>query len=89
MDERWVKRRVYGAEHDNPDPGPEPGHEYVELCGGPLDGLLVDVTGWSVQERVDGAALMTEIGAFGAGGRAWYRQRRGTAAVWDWDGDSP
>ncbi|MFD8025745.1 hypothetical protein ACFV6G_35695 [Streptomyces lavendulae] len=40
-DERWVGRRVYGAERDEPDPGPKPGHAYVELVGGPLDGLLL------------------------------------------------
>lgn len=41
------QRRVYGADHDDPDPGPRPGHTYRELVGGPLDGLLLDVTGWT------------------------------------------
>jgi hypothetical protein len=36
----------------------------------PLDGLLLDVTGWSAAELVAGAALRCGIGAFGAGGRA-------------------
>lgn len=34
-----MQRRVHGADHDDPDPGPQPGHEYVELVGGALDGL--------------------------------------------------
>jgi hypothetical protein len=45
VDARWGQRRVYGADHDDPDSGPREGHEYVELSGGPLDGLLLDVTG--------------------------------------------
>jgi len=89
MDARWMLRRVYGADHDDPDPGPRPGHAYVELAGGPLDGLLLDVTGRSEQELADGAALTTEIGAYGAGGRAWYRARPGRARVWQWEGDTP
>ncbi|WP_093782233.1 hypothetical protein [Actinacidiphila guanduensis] len=89
MDARWMLRRVYGAEHDDPDPGPEPGREYADLVGGPLDGLLLDVTGWSRQARAGGVALATEIGAFGAGGHAWYRARPADPARWDWDGDSP
>lgn len=88
MDERWMLRRVYGADHDDPDPGPRPGHDYVELSGGPLDGLLLDVTGWSASDRAGGAALMTEIGAYGAGGRTWYQQRPADPGLWDWDGDT-
>lgn len=26
-----MRRRVYGADHDDPDPGPRPGRVYVEL----------------------------------------------------------
>ncbi|MFI6850487.1 hypothetical protein OG535_40240 [Kitasatospora sp. NBC_00085] len=40
-DEALMRGRVYGADHDDPDPGPQPGHEYRELCAGPLDGLLL------------------------------------------------
>ncbi|MFJ9434805.1 hypothetical protein ACIRQY_34880 [Streptomyces sp. NPDC101490] len=40
-----TSRRVYGSDHDDPDPGPRPGHTYAELTGGPLDGLLLDITG--------------------------------------------
>ena len=82
-------RRVYGADHDDPDPGPRPGHEYAELVGGALDGLLLDVTGWTESERADGAALVTEIGAYGAGGHAWYRPRAADPGHWEWEGDSP
>ncbi|MCA1223393.1 hypothetical protein [Streptomyces sp. 8L] len=85
----FMQRRVYGADHDDPDPGPQPGHEYRELVGGPLDGLLVDVTGWDAEEVVEGAALITEIGAYGPGGRAQYGPRNGDSAKWDWEGDTP
>ncbi|MDH6574409.1 hypothetical protein P3T29_000024 [Kitasatospora sp. MAP5-34] len=62
---------------------------YRELVAGPLDGLLLDVTGWSGDELADGAALHTEIGAFGAGGRAHYAPRPGDRLRWDWSGDAP
>lgn len=80
--------RVYGADHDDPHPYAEPGHAYVALVGGPLDGLLVDVTGCTEQEIHEGAALITEIGAYG-GGRAWYSTRGDGTTRWHWDGDSP
>lgn len=86
MDE--LKRgRVYGADHEDPDPGPRQGHVYRELVAGPLDGLLLDVTGWSAAQPAAGAALRTEIGAFGPGGRATYGPRAGDARRWDWSGD--
>jgi hypothetical protein len=88
MDE-FMPRRVYGADHDDPDPGPRPGHEYRELVGGPLDGLLVDVTGWDAESLVEGAALCTEIGLYGPGGRAMYGPRNDDPAKWDWEGDTP
>ncbi|MFF9594237.1 hypothetical protein ACF1FX_34530 [Streptomyces sp. NPDC014646] len=81
-------RRVYGADHDDPDPGPEPGHEYVELVGGALDGQLLDVTGWTAEQRAGGALLITEFGLYGEGGRADYEPRPGDTARWDWQGDS-
>lgn len=81
-------RRVYGAYHDDPDPGPQDGHDYVELVGGPLDGQLLDVTGWAPNERTGGAALITETGLYGPGGRACYGPRAGQADVWDWEGDT-
>ncbi|MFG2880650.1 hypothetical protein ACGFYU_37510 [Streptomyces sp. NPDC048337] len=53
------------AVHDDPNPGPR------------LDGLLLDITGWTADEIQTGAALMTELGQFGAGGRALYDPRPG------------
>ncbi|MGW7343922.1 hypothetical protein [Streptomyces sp. NPDC054854] len=35
MTEDWVGRRVHGSERGDPV-GPEEGHAYVELVGGPL-----------------------------------------------------
>lgn len=87
MDE--AQRRVYGSDHDDPHPYPRPGRSYRELVGGPLDGLLVDVTGCSEEELADGAALITEIGQYGPGGRALYGPRPDNPLLWDWEGDSP
>ena len=80
-------RRVYGA--DPEDPAPSPGRSYRELVGGPLDGMLLDVTGWTGRELTEGAALHTEIGQYGAGGRALYEPRSAGAELWDWQGDAP
>jgi hypothetical protein len=88
MDE-LIRRRVYGADHDDPDPGPRPGHVYRELVAGPLDGLLLDVTGWTERQLREGAALVTEIGRHGPGGHALYVPRSGDPQRWDWDGDTP
>ncbi|MEV4556276.1 hypothetical protein AB0K51_04665 [Kitasatospora sp. NPDC049285] len=85
-DEELLRGRVYGADHD--DPGPRPGRTYRELCGGPLDGLLLDVTGWTTELLVGGTALSTELGRFGAGGRSRYRPRPGNPLRWDWTGDT-
>ncbi|MFJ7334269.1 hypothetical protein ACIQU3_20720 [Streptomyces sp. NPDC101110] len=70
-DEQLLRGRVYGHDHDDPDPGPRPGRTYAQLIGGPLDGLLLDVTGWTPDELATGAALSTELGRF-PGGRALY-----------------
>ncbi|EPH41029.1 hypothetical protein ABT390_34120 [Streptomyces aurantiacus] len=88
MDE-LMRRRVYGSDHDDPDPGPQPGRPYRELVGGPLDGLLVDVTGLSDEQLAEGALLITEIGAYGPGGCAEYGPREDMPSVWDWRGDTP
>ncbi|REK88888.1 hypothetical protein DY245_18620 [Streptomyces inhibens] len=88
MDE-LMRGRVYGADHDDPDPGPQPGHTYRELVGGPLDGLLLDVTGWSAADLEEGAALLTELGAYGPGGCALYGPRPADPRRWDWHGDIP
>ncbi|KJY20304.1 hypothetical protein [Streptomyces katrae] len=86
----WRGRRVYGADLD--DPGPVPGHSYVKLVGGPLDGRLLDVTGWSSLELADGALLLSELGAFGPGGRCAYEpaDADGVYPTWfGWRGDVP
>ncbi|PVE12152.1 hypothetical protein [Streptomyces scopuliridis] len=88
MDE-LIRRRVYGADHDDPDPGPRPGHVYRELVAGPLDGLLLDVTGWTAGQLREGAALATEIGAYGPGGRALYGPGAADPRLWEWQGDTP
>ncbi|MFJ8770121.1 hypothetical protein [Streptomyces clavifer] len=80
--------RIYGSE-----PGEQsvevPGHRYAALIGGPLDGQLIDVTGWSRQQLVDGTALITEHGAFGPGGRTHYEGRPGDLDRLHWIGDTP
>ncbi|MEU2751399.1 hypothetical protein ABZ613_34895 [Streptomyces collinus] len=70
-DEQLLRGRVYGHDHDDPDPGPRRGRTYAELVGGPLDGLLLDITSWRAEEIDKGAALPTELGRF-PGGRALY-----------------
>ncbi|MCX5207647.1 hypothetical protein OG897_40365 [Streptomyces sp. NBC_00237] len=88
-DEELLRGRIYGEDHDHPRPGPKPGRTYAELVGGPLDGLLLDITHWTENEISDGAALMTELGQFGPGGRALYDPRPGARHQWDWSGDAP
>ena len=83
-----MRGRVYGTDHDDPAPGPQPGHVYRGLVAGPLDGLLLDVTGRSAEQLADGAALLTEIGAHEPGGRAHYEPRAGDPRRWDWAGDT-
>ncbi|WP_307840291.1 hypothetical protein [Streptomyces sp. G44] len=34
-----------------------------------MDGLLLDITGWTADKIESGVALMSELGQFGAGGR--------------------
>ncbi|WP_331753517.1 hypothetical protein OG440_40110 (plasmid) [Streptomyces sp. NBC_00637] len=85
MDE-MAMRRVYGAEHD--DPGPRSDRAYRELVGGPLDGLLLDVTGWSGAALDADVALETELGAR-PGGRSVYAPRPGDRRYWDWRADAP
>ncbi|MFJ6700661.1 hypothetical protein ACIQM4_32080 [Streptomyces sp. NPDC091272] len=88
-DEELLRGRIYGEEHDHPRPGPKPGRVYAQLVGGPLDGLLLDITGWTADEIRTGAVLQTELGRFGAGGRALYDPRPGESTRWDWSGDTP
>lgn len=88
MDEELAVRRVYGADHDG-EQGPVAGRSYVELVGGPLDGLLLDITGWSAEDIAAGAALPTELSGFTPGGRALYDPRPGDGSIWDWSVDMP
>ncbi|WP_435818816.1 hypothetical protein [Kitasatospora cineracea] len=66
----------------------QPGNACRELAGGPLDGQLLDGTGWSGDELECGAALITNLGHYGGGGRAHYEPRPGDPARCDWAGDS-
>jgi hypothetical protein len=99
MDElEFMRGRVYGA--DPEDGGPRPGRTYAQLVGGPLDGLLLDITGITdIADGTDaraapsgtrgGVALPTEIGRFGPGGRAQYAPRPDDPRRFDWHGDLP
>ncbi len=87
MDEvEFLRGRVYGADHD--DAGPRPERVYGQLVGGPLDGLLLDITERSLHELRE-VALITEIGRYGPGGRALYGRRAGDDRRFDWRGDAP
>ncbi|MEU9734590.1 hypothetical protein [Streptomyces sp. NPDC048002] len=86
----WVEimnGRVYGADHE--DAGPRPGRRYGELVGGPLDGLLLDVTDRTERELRAGVELPTEIGTHGAGGRSLYVLRAPGGRWLDWSVDMP
>jgi hypothetical protein len=82
-----MRGRVYGADHD--DAGPRPDRVYAELVGGPLDGLLLDITDRPGRDLRAGVELPTEIGAHGPGGRARYALRAGGERHLDWRGDLP
>ncbi|MFJ3505384.1 hypothetical protein [Streptomyces sp. NPDC090135] len=75
-DEQLLRGRVYGHDHDDPDPGPRSGRTYAELVGDPLDGLLVDIYEWRTAEVDDGVVLITELGRW-PDGRALYDPRPG------------
>ncbi len=88
MDElEFMRGRVYGADHD--DPGPRSGRAYVELVGGPLDGLLLDVTDRPDHEAGRAVVLPTEIGRYGPGGHATYAPRSSGSRTYEWRGDAP
>ncbi|MFA3843177.1 hypothetical protein [Streptomyces aureus] len=73
-DEQLLRGRVYGHDHDDPNPGPLAHRTYATLIGGPLDGLLLDVTDWQPEESDGVVALSTELGRW-PGGRALYDPR--------------
>ncbi|HWU05106.1 MAG TPA: hypothetical protein VN520_01635 [Streptomyces sp.] len=83
--------RIYGTDRDGPDAyTTRPGHQYVELAGGPLDGQLLDVTGLTADQRTTGAYLITEHSAYGPGGRASYAPTFNRPdGPWVWEGDVP
>ncbi|WP_327436381.1 hypothetical protein OG279_36900 (plasmid) [Streptomyces sp. NBC_01201] len=62
--------------------------EYAALIGEPLGGQRLDVTGWSMRQLLDGAALLTELGAYGPGGRAHYGGQPGDPDRLHWTGDT-
>ncbi|MFH8800719.1 hypothetical protein ACH4F6_14150 [Streptomyces sp. NPDC017936] len=86
-DADFMRGRVYGADHD--DAGPRPGRAYAQLVGGPLDGLLLDVTDHAAGAELSEVALTTEIGRYGPGGRALYVRRPADGRRFDWRGDVP
>lgn len=88
MDEQeFMRGRVYGADHEKA--GPRPDRAYAQLVGGPLDGLLLDVTDRRGRAPDEPVALVTEIGRYGPGGRALYAPRPHDATRYDWHGDTP
>ncbi|MEU1121997.1 hypothetical protein ABZ371_00015 [Streptomyces sp. NPDC005899] len=61
----------------------------MALIGGPLDGQRLAVTDWSEQQLLDGAALLTELGAYRPGGRAHYEGQPGNPDRLHWTGHTP
>ncbi|MFJ9038667.1 hypothetical protein ACIRF8_18995 [Streptomyces sp. NPDC102406] len=86
-EEEFMRGRVYGADHE--DAGPRPWRAYAQLVGGPLDGLLLDVTDRLAEEARGVVALPTELGAFGPGGRALYGPVDAAGRRLAWQGDAP
>ncbi|WP_097977627.1 hypothetical protein [Streptomyces sp. gb14] len=78
---------IYGTDNDDPTPRtPTPGHGYVQLVGGPLDGQLLDVTGFTPDERAEDALLISPHSAYGPGGRSDYSPDG--ESRWHWNGDT-
>ncbi|MEU5970515.1 hypothetical protein [Streptomyces globisporus] len=78
---------IYGT--DDPDPRtPAPGHVYVQLVGGPLDGQLLDVTGFGPDDRTEGVLLISAQSAYGPGGRSDYVPDDEETGRWRWNGDT-
>ncbi|MFD6128918.1 hypothetical protein ACFWC2_15170 [Streptomyces diastaticus] len=87
-DELLLRGRVYGHDPAAPEASPLPGHHYAELVGGPLDGLLLDITGHPPTTRRQGAALPTALSRYGPDGRSLYKPRPTAPSRWDWQGDT-
>ncbi|MFB7949623.1 hypothetical protein ACFC6L_32475 [Kitasatospora phosalacinea] len=67
-------RTVYGSA---PRRRPTPGGTYLELHGGPFDGQLLDVAGWTPDELAEGACLVVP------------GDRTGPLAAYESDPDDP
>jgi hypothetical protein len=65
--------------------------EFVTFHGGPMDGYRAPVTGWTTEQRAEGAAHICDRGAYGPGGRSMYGPPDDDpiADVWEWQGDVP
>lgn len=55
----------------------------VELTGGPLDGMRIEVP---MDDPDPGVAMISDNGLFGPGGRSWYEPD--AEGVWRWAGDT-
>ncbi|WP_097968469.1 hypothetical protein OG333_37315 (plasmid) [Streptomyces anulatus] len=81
---------MYDTEHDSPATGPLPGHTYRELIGGPLDGQLIEITGWTGKQITTGAYMITPHSAYRPGGRASYAPTISHPdGPWVWEGNVP
>jgi hypothetical protein len=89
MNARWKRQEAYGTDLDTQESGRRAGHEYVELIGGPLDGLLLDVTHVPRGERPEGVLLLTGIEPSATAARACYGCSPDRPGVWTWQGDAP
>lgn len=68
------------------DPTPA---DVAELYGGPLDGQTITLTGWTADQRAEGAALISPRSAYGPGGRSLYGPDPDDPSRWLWEGDTP
>ncbi|MEU5083492.1 MULTISPECIES: hypothetical protein [Streptomyces] len=71
-DDQLLRRRAYGADHDDSDLGPLSHRTYAEPVGCPLP----DITAWRDEEVDGGVPLSTELVRW-PGGRALYDPRPG------------
>ena len=73
-------------------PGTHRTDQHAELIGGPLDGLVLDLSGDAAELR-EGAFRFTEPSPEGAlfapGASAVYRPRCGDPRRWDWERSAP
>ncbi|MFI9569766.1 hypothetical protein [Streptomyces rishiriensis] len=79
-DEQLLRGRVYGTDRDHP--GPLPHRDYAELVGGPLGGLLLDITSWTADGPDRRRALRVVAVCFCRGLRTWgCRRARAVSSV--------